>query len=185
MRLWSKAVDEGLFEGVMEFSFSAMFRDRMKKMTPEQLTERLGNVGDPRRRDRVKSTFDRGAESPYVFHGIGAYEKAFKKMEKDLSDGRVWLMGDQFTLADINLMPLGARLEYLGFLDIWIAKRPQVQKWWQRSTQRPSYAGGITDHFKPGEVDEMKEFGAKIKNQMAENHQKYLEQFSSQLAQIK
>ena len=29
-RLWSKAIDEGLFEGVTVFSFSAMFRDRMK-----------------------------------------------------------------------------------------------------------------------------------------------------------
>src|SRR6266576_660819 len=34
MRLWSKFVDEGLFEGVSEISFSAMFRERMKSMTP-------------------------------------------------------------------------------------------------------------------------------------------------------
>ena len=38
MRVWSKLVDEGLFEGVTEISFSAMFRERMKTMpnTPER-----------------------------------------------------------------------------------------------------------------------------------------------------
>jgi glutathione S-transferase len=32
MRIWSKLVDEGLFEGVTEISFSAMFRERMREM---------------------------------------------------------------------------------------------------------------------------------------------------------
>ena len=32
MRLWSKFVDEGLFDGVTELSFSAMFRERMRTM---------------------------------------------------------------------------------------------------------------------------------------------------------
>ena len=39
MRLWSKTVDEGLFEGVTELSFSAMFRERMKSM-PERKSGR-------------------------------------------------------------------------------------------------------------------------------------------------
>src|SRR5262245_15953815 len=39
MRIWSKLVDEGLFEGVTEISFSAMFRERMRSM-PEELRQR-------------------------------------------------------------------------------------------------------------------------------------------------
>ena len=34
MRLWSKFVDEGLFDGATELSFSAMFRERMRTMPP-------------------------------------------------------------------------------------------------------------------------------------------------------
>ncbi len=52
MRLWSKFVDEGLFEGVTELSFSAMFRERMRAMAPEMRERRFANIGDPRRRDR-------------------------------------------------------------------------------------------------------------------------------------
>ncbi|MBT7954054.1 MAG: glutathione S-transferase family protein [Rhodospirillaceae bacterium] len=177
MRLWSKKVDEGLFEGVMELSFSAMFRERVKNMTDAQRDQRFANVGDPRRRDRVMSTYQDGVASPYVLHGIAAYEKAFKTMEKDLSDGRPWLLGEQFTLADINMMPFVARLGYLGLLDIWLAERPLVQGWRERALARPSFAAGITDYFGPGEVDEMKEFGAKIKDQVVERYAEYLEQF--------
>ena len=49
MRLWSKFVDEGLFDGVTELSFSAMFRERMRTMPPELREKRFRNVGDPRR----------------------------------------------------------------------------------------------------------------------------------------
>jgi glutathione S-transferase len=155
-----------------------MFRQRMQDMTDEQRAVRFSNVGDPRRRDRFMSTYQDGVASPYVFHGIAAYEKAFKTMDNDLSDGRSWLMGDQFTLADINLMPLVARLYYLDLLDIWISKRPFVQDWWDRAKNRHSLIQGLTEHFKPGEVSEMKEFGLNIKTEVAARHKDYLDQFS-------
>lgn len=177
MRLWSKIVDEGLFEGVVELSFCAMFRQRMRNMTDEQRATRFENVGDPRRRDRFMSTYHHGIDSPYVFHGIAAYEKAFKAMEDVLADDRSWLMGDQFTLADINLIPLVARLFYLDLLDIWIVKRPGVEGWWQRAKNRPSFIQGIKAHFKPGEESEMLEHGSKIKEQVLERHKDYLKQF--------
>jgi glutathione S-transferase len=81
MRLWSKTVDEGLFEGVSEISFSAMFRERMKNLSPEMREKRFRNIGDPRRRDRFTSTYELGVHSPFVLHGIAAYERAFKQLE--------------------------------------------------------------------------------------------------------
>lgn len=82
MRFWSKTVDEGLFEGVVVISFSAMFRERMKNMPEEIRQARFRNVGDPRRRDRMKSTLEQGVRSPYVLQAIYAYEKAFKLLEE-------------------------------------------------------------------------------------------------------
>ena len=95
MRMWSKFVDEGLFEGVTEISFSAMFRERMKNMPEEIRQVRFRNIGDPRRRDRFMSTYELGVQSPYVLHAIGAYERAFKIMEQTLAEGGPWLIGDQ------------------------------------------------------------------------------------------
>ena len=41
MRLWSKAIDEGIFEATREISFSAMFREKMKAMSEEQRAARF------------------------------------------------------------------------------------------------------------------------------------------------
>ena len=93
MRLWSKAVDEGLHEGVTEISFSAMFRERMKNMPADKRETRFRNIGDPRRRDRFKSTYELGVRSPFVLHAIAAYERAFKTLEETLAESGPWILG--------------------------------------------------------------------------------------------
>jgi hypothetical protein len=46
---------------------------RTNENMPAELREaRLRNVGDPRRRDRFKSTYELGAQSPYVLYAIAA-----------------------------------------------------------------------------------------------------------------
>src|SRR4051794_33050852 len=67
MRLWSKFVDEGLFEGVTEISFSAMFRERMKTMAPEMRERRFQKIGAPRRRGRVRPAPEPRGPPPLVF----------------------------------------------------------------------------------------------------------------------
>ena len=167
MRLWSKMVDEGLFEGVTEISFSAMFRERMKNMTDEMRERRFRNVGDPRRRDRFKSTYELGARSPFVLHAVAAYERGFNLLEQTLADGGPWIMGAQPTLADINLMPFAARLDYLGLLDLWIDRRPRVQAWWGRAREWPSFRSGLRDLITETEMSEMKTHGPKIRDDIA------------------
>jgi len=177
MRLWGKAVDEGLFEGVVVFSFSAMFRDRMKNQTREQRQQRFRNVGDAARRDRFMSTYDDGVESPYVLRGIGAYEIAFKLMDEALAGGDDWLSDNMFSLAEINLAPFVARLEYLQILDHWVAERPLVQNWWRRVKDRPCYQAEIASKLKQEEIDEMIESGAKISTRIGERRQEYIAAF--------
>ena len=177
MRLWAKAVDEGLFEGVVVFSFSAMFRQMMKKMTPEQREQRFRNVGDVARRDRFMSTYEDGVESPYVLRGIGAYEIAFKMIDEALASGEEWLSGNNFSLAEINLAPFVARLEYLQILNHWIADRPLVQSWWQRVKDRPCFQAEISTKLKSDEIDEMINFGAAISTRIGERRQEYIAAF--------
>ena len=167
LRLWSKFVDEGLHDGVTELSFSAMFRERMKAMSPEMREKRFGNVGDPRRRDRFRSTYELGVQSPFVLHGIAAYERAFKLMEDTLAQGGPWLLGSMPTLADINLMPYVARLDYLGLLGVWIDDRPRIHEWWAHTQQWPSFRRGLRDLIGEAEFAEMRTHGPKIRDDVA------------------
>ena len=164
MRLWSKFVDEGLFDGVTELSFSAMFRERMKNMSPELREKRFKNVGDPRRTDRFKSTYEHGVYSPFVLHAIAAYERAFKLMEQTLAERGPWLLGAQPTLADVNLMPFVARLSYLGLLEAWTVDRPRINAWWAQTQAWPSFKRGLHDLISEAEFAEMRTHGPKIRS---------------------
>jgi glutathione S-transferase len=167
MRLWSKMVDEGLHEGVTEISFSAMFRERMKNMSSEKREKRFRNVGDPRRTDRFKSTYEFGAKSPFVVYGVTALERAFKMLEETLADGGPWILGSEPTLADINLMPYAARLDYLGLLDLWIKDRSHVRAWWDSAREWPSFKSGLRDSISEAEFSEMRRHGPKIAEDLA------------------
>jgi glutathione S-transferase len=169
MRLWSKMVDEGLHDGVTEISFSAMFRERMKNMPPDVREKRFRNVGDPRRTDRFKSTYEYGVKSPFVAHSMAAYERAFKTLEASIAQGKgPWILGSNPTLADINLMPYAARLNYLGLLDLWIKDRPYAKAWWAIAREWPSFKSGLSDLISETEIAEMQTHGPKIANDVAE-----------------
>lgn len=168
MRLWSKFVDEGLFDGATELSFSAMFRERMRNMPPELREKRFRNVGDPRRTDRFKSTYEHGVQSPFVLHAVAAYERAFKYLEETLAErGGPWILGKQLTLADINLMPFAARLDYLGLLGVWTDHRPRVRDWWANASDWPSFKKGLRDLISETEFAEMRTHGPKIRDEVA------------------
>ena len=168
MRLWSKMVDEGLFDGATEISFSAMFRERMKSMPEEIRQRRFRNIGDPRRTDRFKSTYELGVQSPFVVHAVAAYERAFGHLEDALSEnGGPWVLGADPSLADINLMPFAARLDYLGLLDLWIGDRPHVQAWWGNARAWPYFKSGLADLISETEFTEMRTHGPKIRDGIA------------------
>lgn len=175
MRLWSKMVDETIFEATRELSFSAMFRQKMMDMPEEQRQARFANVGDPNRRARFMSTYEHGVDSPYVFQAIGNWEKAFGSMDNALSEGGPWLVGDAFTLADINMIPYVWRIDYLNLLDIWIEDRPKVQDWWRRARARPSAQDCIPGRLEPAEIAAMRTHGTKLRDAVAAKRREYLD----------
>jgi glutathione S-transferase len=170
MRRWSKHIDEGVFEATREISFSAMFRDKMQSMTQEQRDGRFRNIGDPGRRARMISTYEQGCDSPFVEHGIFAFEKLFQEMEEALAAGQDWLVGTSFTLGDINVMPFAARLHYLNLIDVWIADRPRVIAWWERARSRPSFSAAIAAPLSQEQVEAMSSSGSRIRDQIATKH---------------
>lgn len=176
MRQFSKLVDETIFEATRELSFSAMFREKMKNMPAEKRETRFTNVGDPNKRARLMSTYELGVESPYVFQAIGNWEKAFKALDASLKEfGGPWLLGDMFTLADINMIPYLWRIEYLNLIDIWMDDRPQVAEWWERAKARPSAVTCIPDRLNADDIANMGESGTKIRDAVSAKRAEYLE----------
>ena len=167
MRYWSKLVDEALFEGVVVISFSAMFRERLRNAPEELRQARLRNIGDPARRDRMKSTLEHGVQSPYVLRSVYAYDQAFKLLEETLAEDGPWIIGDSPTLADIALIPFATRLYDLGLLDVWLAARPRSRDWWAMVREWPHYLRGLAELVTDAEIAEMQEHGPRLKDDIA------------------
>ena len=81
---------------------------------------------------------------------------------------RPLILGSDPTLADINLMPYAARLNYLGLLDLWIKDRPHAKAWWNIARGWPSFKSGLHDLISETEIAEMQTHGPKIANEVAE-----------------
>ena len=50
-----------------------------------------------------------------------------------------WLMGEQFTLADVLVMPAIDRMNDLGLSSVWEGEYPHVGAWYARLQARPTF----------------------------------------------
>jgi glutathione S-transferase len=165
MREWVKEADDAGFQAVAALSFIAVFRDKLLDMPLSEREKLWAEHTDLARTYRQKSCVTDGLNSPHAMIAISAWEKIFDQLEAVLSNGNTWIMGEQFTLAEINFAPLIARLEAINFLEIWIEQRSATGEWWQRLKSRPGF---IQANVGPGAGEERQTFareGKKIVGQ--------------------
>jgi glutathione S-transferase len=98
------------------------------------------------RKRPTKSAFYKTMDKDRGFAG-GELEEAFADIGKtaarmqrmfDESAGP-WLLGRQYTLADIAVAPLLDRIEDLGLEALWEDRHPAVAEWLKRMQARPAY----------------------------------------------
>ena len=140
MREWIKEADEYGFEDVASLSFVAVFRAKLLAMPEDERNACWAGQTVLERTQRQQSCVFDGFDSPYALRAIAIWERIFAKIDKTIAAGGPWLMGRQFTLADLELATFIARLDGLTLLEPWIAGRPHAQAWWQAVSNRPSYA---------------------------------------------
>lgn len=74
---------------------------------------------------------------------IDRVELVLDELELTL-DGRTWLAGDHYSLADVIWTAVLARLEHIGFArSLGHHRRPRVHEWYRRLRERPSWPAMI------------------------------------------
>jgi glutathione S-transferase len=65
--------------------------------------------------------------------------------------GGPWILGEQYTLADVGWLVIIERLVQADSLQVFVGdgKRPACTAWWQRLIARPSYREAILEHSHP------------------------------------
>lgn len=67
------------------------------------------------------------------------------ELEKHIASTGPWIVGEQFTLADVSWVPMFERFKEADWLDYFLEDRPALAAYWQRLQSRPSYKSAILD----------------------------------------
>jgi glutathione S-transferase len=180
MQEYIKDADEAGYQGIASLSFTAVFRHKLMAMSDADRNAYWAGQTELKRTQRQKSCVFEGSDSPYAARAIASWERTFGTIEGALSDGRPWLMGDAFTLAEVNLAPFIARLDGLNMLPVWLDERPRASTWWAAIKARPSYAEARVGPS-AGESETYAREGAKLVDDLRKRRAAYLEQYRGKL----
>ncbi|MFJ4293131.1 glutathione S-transferase family protein [Cupriavidus sp. NPDC089707] len=143
MRNFVRWTDEKLLPHLLVLNWSLALQPVAAQWSDTALAERLARIPTPERRE----AWLRIARRPYTAEEKGAALDQLlalvPRMEAMLADGD-WLLGAQYTLADIAAIPFAARIAELAPQALGA---PVVSAWWQRVQARPAYASARLERF--------------------------------------
>ena len=95
---------------------------------------------------QFKLDFAKGFERERIDAAVNRTEAGFRYLDKLLSDGRLYLSGNRFSLSDVAWMPNFHRFQLIE----WPFERtPNLQAWFDRIVERESYQVGLVDWQPP------------------------------------
>jgi glutathione S-transferase len=102
----------------------------------EQVTKRPVKAAFYRKMDRTTGFRDDAMQEAYR-----ALRNTAARMDRLFDEnGGPWLLGAQYSLADIAVAPLIDRAEDLGLEALWVDRHPRVDAWLKCMQERPAYA---------------------------------------------
>lgn len=168
MRLWTKAVDEHVQPACKYITYASCHRHILKRMPPDKFNEYMKGptsgaasrvAGDPNWVESKRAIVDVGLEAPGVASKFRMYDDYLQKMDDALSQHE-WLVGDNFTLADVSMTPYLNRLDMLGMSGMWTNSRPNLTSWFSRIKARPTFAPCFLDHCPPDLTRDLLTYGS-------------------------
>ena len=159
MRTWTRRPDAGIHHACVTVSNGIAFRHQWLARPPDELEQTILNTPDRSRRAQRRELIGLGTEAPSFKQAVWAYDALLADMEQALQD-RTWLIGEDYTLADVSLTPYVNRLATLKLERMWDA-RPHIADWYARITARPNYITAIHGYNDAAYLALLAEEGAK------------------------
>ena len=165
MRLWTKQLDEGLHAMTGVLSSSIAFRyQHFAIKTEDEVRQTIENIPDPGKRERQRENILKGLDSKFLPAAVKRFARLIGDIDGALGQGD-WLVGNEFSLADIAYTPYMVRLTHLQMSWLWEDK-PAVADWFDRIQARPSFAAGIGGWLNDSYLTLMAEKGSEAAGQL-------------------
>jgi len=143
MRVWLSQVDIDIHTAINALSFAIVFRHSFLAMAKERLEATYDGIVGAEKRWRRRELVEKGLDSPLVGFAVERFVRLFADMERSLGN-HAYLMGGDYTLADLALTPYIERLIALGYGPI-VAQYPGLTHWWGLIVSRANYRQAILD----------------------------------------
>ena len=143
MRLWTKAVDEGLHVDSRVIGVCIVNRHTILKGDAEILERHYAAMPEDIRRENDQINIAQGLASPLLPKALRRFKKLFREMDEALARSP-WLAGDAYSLADISLVVYATRLESFQMAPLWDGL-VHLGDWHGRNKERASYIAGVTE----------------------------------------
>jgi glutathione S-transferase len=153
MRMWF-AFENDFGKPFRDAAYETFAKDRLKNIgiTVDKLREEIGKRTSNKAYLRFATevlTTDRDDE--LIADRQQVLLEKMAQMEDRLADGRTWLCGEQFTLADIALAPRVDMFPVIGMTDLF-RRFPRIGQFVERVKARPSWAASAI-RPEPGESE--------------------------------
>jgi glutathione S-transferase len=148
VRVWTKAVDEELHPACSAITYVVSHRHTIMRSggarTFEEFAARAASEGIAARLQKWQ-WIQQGLDAPGAADKIRLYDAYLQKMEHALGESE-WLVGAEFSMADIALTPYVNRLAALAMTGLWDNGRlPRVERWFERVRARPTFAPSFVE----------------------------------------
>ncbi|MDO6725167.1 glutathione S-transferase family protein [Celeribacter halophilus] len=166
-RYWTKAVDEDLHPACAALTFVCSHRHTVLKNLGEDgmraflaSTPTMSVTSDWKTKKDIFTRY--GFEAPEAVEKIKLYDSYLWKMERALETGNDWLVGNEFSIADIAMAPYVNRCAMLSLSDMWENGRmPNLEKWFARISAMPNFKTCLLDWVPEDLTNDLRENGAK------------------------
>jgi glutathione S-transferase len=165
MREWTVVPDQGLFPACATVSFAIAFRYQYIERGEAEIAKFLAAKPDDVSRERFRRIIYQEVDAAPVVEALKVHDKILTTMSDQLERTR-WLAGDEFTLADIALLPYIVRLDHLSLAWMWEDKRAAVGRWLGRAKARSGFAG-IANYVDPKYLSLMGPRGREVRDRVA------------------
>lgn len=145
--MWSQFIDDVASPAIKKPSFAANLAGGLRAIDPARMEQMLARMPSAEFARRWRRTASGEMSADEIEVSEAELRRTLDRMTVALAEGP-WLIGQTFTLADINMTPFVARIDTLANFDL-AARWPLVDQWLQRVRSRPAFEAARFVEQKP------------------------------------
>jgi glutathione S-transferase len=138
-RAWMHYIEEVAVGAIRVPSFNRAFLYRFEGQDQQQFEKNEIGPRPVRRELFQRMGSPKGFSKEEIDRSLEQLTETCRRMDAAVSKKGPWLMGEQFTLADVLVMPSIDRMADLGLSSVWEGKYPGVSAWYSHLQARPAF----------------------------------------------